>query len=380
MKLLLEKHRNYLHSIPEIAFNEHKTCKYIREVLKEENIEYKEVGTSTIAFIQGEDEECIAFRADIDALPLEEKSNNQHSSTHKGMMHACGHDGHTANLLTFIQEVKKLLKNGGRLKKSLLFIFQAGEEGGGGARFIVKDEYYQSKKIHQIFAIHVSPELNVGEIGIKSGILTLQNINLNITLTGKGCHGAQPHKGIDAILVGAKLVEAYQSISSRNIDPSSCFLLTIGSFHSGTVRNIIPEKVEMLGTIRLEDISLIPFIKERIEKINKGFEISYDVKIDMEFTPFYPPVINDKYLADIAKKSLKYNKVCDSISLSGSEDFSFYLQNGTPGLLALIGVKDIEKGYFSSLHNEAFDFENDALLHGVNFFLNLLSELKAVEI
>lgn len=374
----LNTHRNYLHTIPEIALNEFKTAAYIREILDKENVEYHCVGTSTVAFIPGESDHCIAFRADIDALPLTEESTNPFKSEIPGMMHACGHDGHAAMLLTFIQEVKLLISQGTQLKKSLVFIFQAGEEGAGGARFIVADDYYRSKNIEAIYALHVYPEIKVGEFAVKSGFVSLQNINLDIVLTGKGCHGAQPHKGIDSILIGAKLVEAYQSIKSRNIPSYEHFLLTIGAFHAGTVRNIIPGTVNMLGTIRLENISLIPFIQERMEHINKGFELAFDVKIDMKFQPFYPPVINDSNLFEKALKALKDKKVFTDVSLSGSEDFSFYSQNGTPGLLALVGIRDEEKGHVCALHNNRFDFENEALIHGVEFFKNLLQENNAI--
>ncbi len=370
----LSTHRNYLHTIPEIALNEFKTAEYIRKVLDDEHVEYHCIGTSTIAFISGRSDVCIAFRADIDALPLTEASNNPFQSRTLGMMHACGHDGHTAILLTFIQEIKLLMSQGIKLKKSLVFIFQAGEEGAGGARFIVADSYYKSKNIEAIYALHVYPEIKVGEFAVKSGFVSLQNINLDITLAGKGCHGAQPHKGIDSILIGAKLVEAYQSIKSRNIPSYEHFLLTIGAFHAGTVRNIIPETVNMLGTIRLENISLVPFIQERMENINRGFELAFDVKIDMKFQPFYPPVINDSNLFKKALNVLKNKKVFTDISLSGSEDFSFYSQNGTPGLLVLIGVRDEEKGHVCALHNNRFDFENEALIYGVDFFKSLLQE------
>lgn len=374
----LNTHRNYLHTIPEIALHEFKTSEYIRKVLDEECVEYHSIGTSTVAFIPGTIDSCLAFRADIDALPLKEESNNSFKSKVDGMMHACGHDGHAAMLLTFIQEIKKLINSGVKLQKSLVFIFQAGEEGAGGARFIVADDYYKSKKIEAIFALHVYPEIKVGEFAVKSGCVSLQNINLDITLNGKGCHGAQPHKGVDSILIGAKLVEAYQSIKSRNIPSYEHFLLTIGAFHAGTVRNIIPGSVNMLGTIRLENISLIPFIKERMEKINSGFETAFDVDINMYFEPFYPPVINDKKLFEHALHVLDGKTVFTDISLSGSEDFSFYSQNGTPGLLALVGVRDEENGYVCALHNNRFDFDNKALTHGVEYFLNILKEFKCI--
>lgn len=373
---LINTHRNFFHSTPEIALKEYKTAEYIRENLKRLNIEFHTVGTSTLAFIPGETDSCIAFRADIDALPLLEESNNPFKSKINGMMHACGHDGHASMLLTFAEEITKNMTSGINLKKSLLLIFQAGEEGAGGAKYIIEDNYYKSKNIEAIFALHVYPEINSGEFALKNGILSLQNINLDIKITGKGCHGAQPHKGVDSILVGAKLIEAYQSIKSRNIPQHEHFLLTIGSFKAGSVRNIIPEYVDMLGTIRLENVSLIPLIQERIEKINKGFEEAFDVNIEMNFKPFYPPVINNENLYKLSLNAIKNQKCYTDVKLSGSEDFSFFLQDGTPGFLGLMGVRDEEKGHIYPLHNNKFDFSNDALIYGVDFFMNILKEIK----
>lgn len=371
----LNKHRNFLHEIPEIAYEEKKTAEYIRKVLKEEGIEYFEVGTSTVGYINCGANETVGIRADIDALPLQEESNNLHKSKVDGMMHACGHDGHVSILLALIQEVNKDIKNGMKIEKNLVFVFQAAEEGGGGALYIAEHEKYKKLGVTEIYALHVMPEINVGEISIVEGGLTLQNINLDITITGKGCHGAQPHKGVDSILVGAKLVEAYQSIVSRNLPPHEIGILTIGAFKAGTVRNIIPEKVDILGTIRVANTELIPLIQERIEKINKGFEISYDVKIQMEFKPFYPPVINGKDGCEKGRRAAEKVKIklAHELKLSGSEDFSFLLKN-SKGAMFLLGVKDEKKGFVYPLHNPKFDFGNSALTYGVNFFKELLNQ------
>ena len=200
---------------------------------------------------KGDEDIWLGFRADIDALPLQEEKNKEYSSKIDGMMHACGHDGHTTNLLYFAKWLKEQIDKGIHLKKSIMLIFQSGEEGKGGARFVAQSEIFKSKKFEGIFSMHVNPTLEEGKIAIAHGPLSFQNINLDIEIIGKGCHGAQPHQGIDSILVGAKLVEAYQSIVSRNIDPNKTVIITIGSFKAGEVRNIIPEKVEILGTIRL---------------------------------------------------------------------------------------------------------------------------------
>ena len=217
IKKLVEQNKNYIinmrrefHKYPEPSFQEFRTSKRIQEELTKMGIPFKVIaGTGVVGFINKDKKgKKIILRADMDALQVQECTGVEYCSTNIGMMHACGHDGHTAMLLAFIQEIKLLISQGTKLKKSLVFIFQAAEEGAGGARFIIADDYYKSKNIETIYALHVYPVINVGEFAVKSGFVSLQNIILDIVLTGKGCHGAQPHKGIDSILIGAKLVEA----------------------------------------------------------------------------------------------------------------------------------------------------------------------------
>lgn len=376
MKNFFYEIRSKLHQMPEIALEEYKTSEFIRNFLKELKIEYEIVGTSTLAIFKGEEDRWIGYRADIDALPIHEENDTEYKSKIDGMMHACGHDGHTTNLLYFAKWLKEEINKGKKLKKSVMLIFQAGEEGKGGAKIIADTEFFKTKKFEGIFALHVLPDLEEGKIAASSGYLSFQNINLDIEIVGKGCHGAQPQKGIDSILVGAKLVEAYQSIISRNIDPFKPVILTIGSFKAGTVRNIIPEKVEMLGTIRLQDVNLIDFIRQRMQDINLGFEKSYGVKINMNFKPFYPPVYNSEELFEKIKKIVPEKNIVTEIKLSGSEDFSFYLQNGNKGFMFLLGVRNEERGFVHPLHNSKFDFNPDVLNLGFEIFRDLLLEME----
>ncbi|MGL4567279.1 MAG: M20 metallopeptidase family protein, partial [Fusobacteriaceae bacterium] len=292
MKSFYRKTREELHRIPELALEEYKTAQYIRDFLKNLDIQYREIGTSTVALIPGEQDRWIAYRADIDALPMREETGADYRSQHDGCMHACGHDAHVTNLLYFAKWLKENRDRGMPLHKSVMLIFQAAEEGEGGAKVIAEDPLYRNREIEGIFALHVYPEIPEGKASTLPGPMTYQSINLDIKIWGKGCHGAQPFKGIDSILIGAKLVEAYQSIVSRNIDSEEPIVLTIGSFHAGTVRNIIPEKVELLGTIRLINRNLIPLVQKRIEDINEGFQKAFGVKIEMNFQPNYPGIVN----------------------------------------------------------------------------------------
>lgn len=371
--------RCILHRMPELALEEYKTAKYIREFLEERNIPYETIGTSTVALFEGKEDSWLGFRADIDALPLQEEGEKSYKSEIPGKMHACGHDGHTTNLLYFAKWLKEEINRGVELKKSVMLIFQAGEEGKGGARFIADSEVFKSKKFEGIFALHVSPELKEGIIASNNGPMSFQNINLDIEIVGKGCHGAQPYKGIDSILVGAKLVEAYQSVVSRNIEPYVPVVLTIGSFKAGEVRNIIPEKVSILGTIRLINVELIDFLRERLTSINEGLERAFGVKINMVFKPFYPPVINSEELYEKLKNVVEKERFVEKSRLTGSEDFSFYLQNGNKGLYFILGVRNEEKGYVHSVHNPKFDFDPNVLKEGFEIFRKLLIEMKGIE-
>ena len=366
--------RKKLHQMPEIALEEYKTSKFIREFLKNLDVEYKEIEMSTLAIFRGEEDNWIGFRADIDGLPLQEIGEKDYKSKIDGMMHACGHDGHTTNLLYFAKWIKEQLNSGKKLKKSVMLIFQSGEEGKGGARFVANSDFFKSKNFEGIFALHLNPSIEEGKIATINGYATFQNINFDIEILGKGTHGAEPQKGIDSILIGAKLVEAYQSIISRNLDPLEPAVLTIGSFKAGEVRNIIPEKVNILGTIRFFNTDLIEFFRERVEAINKGFEVAFGIKINMIFNPFYPPVINDSGLYEKLKKVVPKENFIDNTRLTGSEDFSFYLQKNK-GLMFLLGTRNEEKGFTYPLHNPRFDFNPEVLEKGFEVFKNLLIEM-----
>ena len=369
------KVRKDLLEMPEIALQEYNTSKYIRDFLTSLNIKYVGIERSTLAIFGGEEDRWIGFRADIDALPIQEEGEKDYKSKIDGMMHACGHDGHTTNLLYFAKWLSEELKSGKILKKSVMLIFQSGEEGKGGARFVANSEFFKNKKFDGIFALHLNPEIEEGKIATTTGAVSFQNINFDIEIVGKGCHGAQPHKGIDSILVGAKLVEAYQSIISRNLEPSETAVLTIGSFKAGEVRNIIPEKVNILGTIRMLNTDLIELFRERVYSINKGLEVAFGVKINMVFNPFYPPVINSDELYAKLEKVVPEEKLIKSTRLNGSEDFSFYLQNGNKGLMFLLGVRNEEKNFIYPLHNPKFDFDPKALELGFKIFRDLLIEM-----
>lgn len=380
-----------LHSIPEMGMEEYKTADFIRRTLKESGIMYEIVaGTGTLVYFQGERDEVVAFRADIDALPLADNSNHVSPSVNKGFSHACGHSAHSASLLETILQVDEGLKKGEVLKKSLLFIFQPGEEGFGGAAHIIGDENFEKyrDRIECFFATHVKPDMDEGRVSIRSGYLSAQNVNIKWDIEGQGCHGAYPHTGIDIVVVTSELIGAYQTIRSRNIHPDDMYLFTIGKFLTGSkvdgvfqaggARNIIPNNIQLEGTIRMYDPKYIEVSKRRIEALNKGYEEAYGIRINMDFKPNYPPMINDSGLyKDVVEVLDRLGiEAEESQKMTGSEDFSFY-RDIAPTFMFFTGTRDEERGHTASLHNPAFGYNSKALETVIRVYIDLI-QLKAM--
>lgn len=384
----LEEIDKYLHSIPEMGLEEYRTSEFIRKVLKENNIFYEKVAnTGTIVYFSGADEKTIAFRADIDALPIVDNSNHTSPSKNEGFCHACGHSGHASALLETILETKELINSGVKLKKSLLFIFQPGEEGFAGAKLVIRDKNFKkySKNIECFYATHLRPNIEEGTIALNTGPISSQNINIKWDIEGKGCHGAYPHKGIDIVVIVSQLIGAYQTIRSRNVHPADMYLFTIGKFFTGSkingkfkpggARNIIPNNIEMEGTIRIYDDKYIEISRKRIEKINKGFEEAYGIKINMDFEPKYPPVINDEKLYEEVKcaaEDLEIETFREE-KTTGSEDFSFYREIA-PILMFATGIMNEKLGHIYPLHSPKFSYSSEGLKNIVKIYLKIIEK------
>lgn len=380
-----------LHSIPEIGLEEYKTSQFIKETLEKYGIKYETAyKTGVLVHFEGEDDSIVAFRADIDGLPLADNSCHISPSTNKGFAHACGHSAHTSILLETVIRTSEKIKSGVKLKKSLLFIFQPGEEGFAGAGYVIADDNFKKYQdnIECFFATHVMPDVEDDSISLRSGPLSAQNINIKWSIEGKGCHGAQPHNGIDLVVIVSELIGSYQTIRSRNIDPDDMFILTVGKFLTGSMvddsfvpggaRSIIPNNIELEGTARMFDEKYIDISRERIEAINKGYEQAYGITIDMEFNPNYPPMYNDENLLEDVIKAAETEgvKVEESKKLGGSEDFSFFKEIA-PTFMLFTGVGNNEKGHNVDLHNPAFTYDANSLNKTVRIFQRLV-ELKAL--
>lgn len=359
--------RRYLHAVPELAFKEFETSKFIKNKLLELGFCVESVAhTSVLGFRKGQsNKRPICFRADMDALPIEENTDLSFKSKNENM-HGCGHDAHMAILLGFAIYLSKL----DNIKRDVVLIFQPGEENAGGAEVVLKDKIFKSYNIESIFGLHVQPEIDEGKIGLRAGPFMAQTIEFNIIVKGKSSHGAQPHKGVDALYVASQLLSSYQSIISRSIDPLQPAVLTIGRLKGGTARNLIAERAVLEGTLRTFDLNIYKSISEKMIQINKGLESMYDVEIQTEFIDFCPPVINDNKLFKDFVEILDKDEFVEMGPMTISEDFGFY-QTEYPGLFFMLGCRNEELGYIYPLHNSKFNFNEDILLKGLDMYIRI---------
>lgn len=358
-------YRRDLHRIPEIGFCEVKTSKYIKEKLESFGYEVESVAkTGIIAFREGKNiEESIAFRADIDGLRIVEENSMDFKSENNEFMHACGHDGHMSILLGFAHYISTV----NLLNKGILFIFQPAEEGPGGAQVIIKEGILKKYNVKHVFGLHLFPELNEGEIGIRPGAMMAQTAEFDIEIKGESGHGAEPHKANDGIVVAAQLINSFQTIVSRNINPIEGAVLTIGTINGGERRNIIAENVRLEGTLRAFDKDVYSKIKNRMIEIIKGIEIIFNVNINFEFRDMYPVVKNDRRLLKSLIKFLPEDKLIYIEPMMLSEDFAYY-QEIVPSLFFMLGVKNDKLGYIHQLHSSKFNFNEEVLVEGIELY------------
>ena len=364
------KYRRDLHQIPEVGFKEFKTQKYIMNTLK--NMGYSPntiCETGVYVYIPGIKKECIAFRADIDALEIQEENNCTFSSKHSGFMHACGHDGHTAALLAFA----KYLTTKAEQNYSVLLIFQPAEEGPGGAKFICETGILKKFHVKEIYSFHLFPDLEEGTISTKAGPFFAQATEFDCKVIGKGGHGGMPQKTNDPLIPFTKIIDSYQSIISRNLSPFNAGVITVGKISGGTARNIISNSIDFYGTIRAYSQEDTELIIKRMKEIHNGIEIAFDIKVIDEFRVLYPPVINDNILYNnFLKISQDFNFI-QGETLALAEDFAFY-QEKVPGIFFLLGTRNKEQNFISPLHSSSFNFDEKVLLEGVKLFAKLLED------
>lgn len=369
------KYRRDLHQIPEVGFKEFKTQKYIINTLKSMGYSPNTIcETGVYIYIPGIKKECIAFRADIDALAIQEENNCTFSSKHSGFMHACGHDGHTAALLAFA----KYLTTTAEQNYSILLIFQPAEEGPGGAKFICETGILEKFHVKEIYSFHLFPDLEEGTISTKAGPFFAQATEFDCKVVGKGGHGGMPQKTNDPLIPFTKIIDSYQSIISRNLSPFNAGVITVGKISGGTARNIISNSIDFYGTIRAYSQEDTELIIKRMKEIHNGIEIAFDIKVIDEFRVLYPPVINDNILYNnFLKISQDFNFI-QGETLALAEDFAFY-QEKVPGIFFLLGTRNKEQNFISPLHSSSFNFDEKVLLEGVKLFAKLLEDRNEIQ-
>ncbi len=348
------KTRRYLHQHPEVSYKEFETTKFIKKELDSMGISYESpLETGCVGILQGgkSSEKVIALRADIDALPMNEEGESKSGfmSKNPGVAHCCGHDAHTANLLGTAKILNELKDE---IEGKVLLVFQPGEETlPGGGRLLCETGFLQEQNIDAIYGLHTDPLLAPGEIATKAGPLMGAPDEFEIEIIGKGGHAARPHEAIDPIVLASQFITLVQTIVSRNIDPTDAAVVTIGKIQGGTAHNIIPESVQMLGTVRTLSRNNADLIASRIESLLKGITESAGGSYTFKFNRGYPVVNNTKPEVDRILKNMRIlfgdnaAKELEKPIMAG-EDFSFY-QEHFPGafFFAGSGSKEADSEY-----------------------------------
>lgn len=363
--------RQHLHQTPELNFDVFKTAAFVTEKLKAFGCDDVVTGlgkTGVVGIIRGRQGEgaTIGLRADMDALPLNEITGKPYASTVPGKMHACGHDGHTAMLLG----AAKYLAETRNFTGSVAVIFQPAEEGGGGGNEMVKDGMMERFSISKVFGMHNMPGLPVGQFAIRPGPIMAATAEFTITVKGKGGHAAMPHGTIDPIVITSQLVGALQTIASRSTDPVEAVVVSVTKFHAGDAYNIIPETAEIAGTVRTLRKEIAKKSEERIRAICDGLATAFGAKIEVDYQANYPVTFNHAeetvFASDIAANVAGDAHVHRGIQpVMGGEDFSYMLE-ARPGAFIFIGNGDT-----AGLHNPAYDFNDEAIPHGMSYWVRL---------
>ncbi len=360
--------RRRIHKWPEPGFKEHKTADVIMKYLGRLGIPYRKgvAKTGVVGRLEGTDPKgpTIALRADMDALPIEEKTGLPFSSRVKGYMHACGHDGHVAILLGAAELLKKDIPDG-----NVVFLFQPAEESSGGALNMIEEGALDG--VDMVFGGHIEGNVPVGEIAVRTDVDSSYTDAMEIRIVGKGGHAARPHETVDAVVVASLFVIALQNIVSRSINPLNPTVITIGSLHAGSVYNAIADEAVLQGTVRNTDKKTRDDVLRRIKKTAQGLGALHDAQIDVNIMEGYPPVVNhhDGYVLaretveDLFGKEKFINLIKPSM---GGEDFSYYLQQ-VPGCFVRIGGlgKDTEA---PTAHSSCFNFDEEVIRVGAVFF------------
>ena len=365
--------RRDLHRHPELGFEEHRTAGMVAERLRGLGFEVTTgIGkTGVVGVLRGaRPGKTIMLRADMDALPLDEENDVPYRSQTKRIMHACGHDGHVAMLLGAARAV---MDRRAEVAGTVCFLFQPAEEGQGGAKAMIEDGVLERFGIERAYGLHLSSAHPVGQLGFREGPFYASSDSIEITVEGKGGHGAAPHTSIDPVYVASQFVVALQQVVSRNIDPLQPAVVTIGAINGGTTHNVIPSRVRLLGTVRAFDARVREKMAERIERVLRGICESSGATYAFEYLWRYPVTSNDteqtRYARALAQRVVGEPRVTDVPKLMGAEDFSFFAER-VPACFFSLGSKGGPSSRFPH-HHARFDIDEGALETGVRMMTAL---------
>jgi len=358
--------RREIHRHPELGFEEVRTQALVESELDALGIEHRRVAkTGVVGVIRGaKPGRVVGLRADMDALPITERSGEPFSSENPGVMHACGHDAHTAMLLG---AARVLQQTRDELHGTVVLLFQPAEEGPGGAEPMIAEGALDDPKVEAVAMLHVDPRLEPGQIGVTPGPVNASADEFNVTVTGRGGHGAYPHTAADAIPATAAIVLALQNIASRETDPLKSVVVTIGTINGGYRNNVIADEVKMTGTFRAHDPEIRNGLEERARRIIDGVASAYNVKAELNVLYGYPPVVNHPHLAENFSRYMKSHstlRVERPAPTMGAEDFAYFAQR-VPGVHIRLGIRSEEAGATFPGHSAQFRIDERALPVGV---------------
>jgi amidohydrolase len=377
----LQEIRRDLHAHPELCYEEVRTADVVAARLTEWGIPIvRGLGVTGVVGIvkNGTSNRAIGLRADMDALPMQEINGFAHTSRHPGKMHACGHDGHTAMLLGAAHHLAQHRNFDG----TVYLIFQPAEEGGGGARRMMDDGLFEQFPMDAVYGMHNWPGIAEGNFGVVPGPMMASSNEFRVTVRGKGAHAAQPHRGIDPVMVAVQIAQAWQTIVSREKNPLESAVLSITQIHAGSATNVIPDEAELIGTVRTFSTAVLDLIQRRMEEIAAGVAAAFNASVDFTFKRNYPPLINHPEQTAFAVEAMRavvgQERVDTDVEPTmGAEDFAFMLQE-KPGCYVFIG--NGEGAHRAGghglgpcqLHNTSYDFNDNLLPIGASFWVKLV--------
>jgi hippurate hydrolase len=365
--------RHDFHQHPELQFDVLRTAGKIAQYLAEFGCDRIETGigeSGVVGVIRGRNHDKgpnVAIRADMDALPIDEESGVRHASLQKGLMHACGHDGHMAMLLG----AAKSLASDRNFDGNVILVFQPAEEGGGGARVMIEDGLFDRFDIDEIYGLHNWPSLEAGRFMLSPGAVLMASDRFTIDVEGRGGHAARPHECVDAILTSAQLVAALHTIVPRNLDPSDQAVLSVTSIHGGDAFNVLPGSVRIKGTVRTLSAEARDLCQARVAKLTETIPQAFGATGAVDYVRGYPPTVNHpkqaQILGDVASRIVGDDNVERNMKpLAASEDFSYYLER-KPGAFIFVG-----NGHTSPLHHPRYDFNDLTLPFGMALWTELV--------